>query len=341
MPSDIPAVRRFHQLSPPSGPGLRYSKIPERDSYPLPEFELHKWTREHFDKLGFDAALIGDDLKLDGDKKPDLLCIDKSGAVGIIEFKRDMADREVLAQVMEYNFLLSEILRSESNFNSLVWNGRTIAEHYRERFGKDIPLDRSKDPFIAIIAESFERSFADMIQHFNGFHNLSITLISHTARKRDDELSYTFETILRPDDQAPEKSIPERTYVCRFNEAKRGHWNKCFESEQITLPHQDVITLQAASKSGPVTLFVDVVRAGYVAVTKLEHPFPVYKASDPNLLTIHVEWKHGVNRNQAIHRRGIFRAKESLHPLTDLGAFQYITNHFRRLQRQKMVSGGS
>lgn len=327
-------TRRIHHITLPSG--IREAEVFETDSHPIAESDLHEWTREHFEELNVDAALVVDRADLGAGKEPDLLCVDRRGAIGIVEFKRDLAEREVLAQVLEYVYLLSEILRSDSRLKGMEWGGETLQTRYRTHFEQEIPIDSPKDPFIVIVAEEFPRDFQDMVDFFNSYHNLSISLVAYSRKCEHANEGFNFVPILSPDAECGrERCVPDRTFIFRFNEMPTQRWEQCIVSEQLTLNRLDALELQAASKSGPITLLIDIRRAGYVALAKLENDFPVYVTSDKEYLTIRVEWRHTVTRDKAVHRLGVFRSDRPLTVMTDLGSYQYITNRLRRLSRQK------
>ena len=92
MPKEI----RVWQVNP--GDELR--EVP-RKSLDL-ESRLEVWIEQDISVLSDDLLVIGRQVLTDYGDYIDLLCLDRSGDVVVVELKRDTTPREVTAQALDY-----------------------------------------------------------------------------------------------------------------------------------------------------------------------------------------------------------------------------------------------
>ncbi len=98
------------------------------------EERLHKSIEQDLSILLPNAFLIGSKIKTDHDKEVDLLAVDSEGDLVIIELKRGMTPREVVAQVLDYTAWAA--LRSEDDLNEMLrrrGETRTVEELFNEK----------------------------------------------------------------------------------------------------------------------------------------------------------------------------------------------------------------
>src|ERR1700722_2360890 len=66
------------------------------------EARIEKWISNDISLLSPDLLVIGKQVPTASGKFIDLLCIDRSGSIFIVELKRDKTPREVTAQALDY-----------------------------------------------------------------------------------------------------------------------------------------------------------------------------------------------------------------------------------------------
>src|SRR2546423_8929394 len=66
------------------------------------EKELEEWIERDPSLLGSRLLVIARQYEIQNVGRLDLLCIDESGTLVIVEFKRSLTNRETVAQVLDY-----------------------------------------------------------------------------------------------------------------------------------------------------------------------------------------------------------------------------------------------
>src|SRR5271157_4657107 len=77
------------------------------------EERIEKWIVQDISVLWPDLLLIGEQVKTAFDKYIDLLCIDSSGNLVVVELKRDMTPRDVVAQALDYASWVQDLSAGE------------------------------------------------------------------------------------------------------------------------------------------------------------------------------------------------------------------------------------
>lgn len=90
--------------------------------------------------LGLDAIIIGRQMPTDHGKYIDLLAIDRTGGIVIIELKKDRTPREIVAQILDYRAcpfgLALRITVSVKAICTTTSNARIIPPTFRDTDGQ-------------------------------------------------------------------------------------------------------------------------------------------------------------------------------------------------------------
>ena len=131
--------------------GFRYEK--DLEDY----LEARLWL------TGQDLLVVGRQVKVFG-SEIDLLAIDSTGRLHIVELKLDVAKPAVVAQVLSYAHLLKRMDRNDLIY--VLAHGRLridLAEAFQQRFGHTLPETVNEAPALMIIAASFQPQTADSL----------------------------------------------------------------------------------------------------------------------------------------------------------------------------------
>ena len=133
--------------------------------------------------LAADISLLDDDLLVIGRQVPtafggiiDLVCLDGSGDVAIVEMKRDRTPREVVAQALDYASWVAELGHEDITELAAKHFDRseTLEEAFQKVFGADLPDTLNQDHRILIVASAIDASSERIISYLSSNHGVSI-----------------------------------------------------------------------------------------------------------------------------------------------------------------------
>lgn len=139
------------------------------------EFEIEQLLWDNLEELtGDNLFRVARQVILPAGGKPDVLALDASGRVVVIEVKRDV-DRGQLAQTLEYagwarNTNLDELAGMYHGGAGAFW------DDWREFTDSASPVLVQKDPRLVLVARSFDKRTFEALQ-FLLQHNLPIQLL--------------------------------------------------------------------------------------------------------------------------------------------------------------------
>jgi hypothetical protein len=127
---------------------------------------------------------------------PDLLGLDDSGNLLILELKKGKAPREVVAQLLEYaawaHSLSDEAIRNIATgycASSDVLKGKSLEEIYQDVFDTEELPNLNKKQKLFVVAEDIPPGVARVCRFLRSNHGLDISCISVSAHKtKSDEI---------------------------------------------------------------------------------------------------------------------------------------------------------
>ncbi|HEX4143774.1 MAG TPA: hypothetical protein VHY91_09595 [Pirellulales bacterium] len=119
--------------------------------------------------LSDEWMLIGRQVSTGFGGRIDLLAIAPDGALVLIELKRDLTPREVVAQALDYAGWVEKLSAEEVDaIYSRFVAGRSLADDFRQRFGHDLEEDsRNQSHQIVIVAGSLDDSTERIVAYLS------------------------------------------------------------------------------------------------------------------------------------------------------------------------------
>lgn len=105
----------------------------------MKESLIEDWVAADPSLLGLDAMVIGRQVPTDHGKFNDLLALDASGAIIIIELKKDRTPREIVAQVLDYASWVRTLTTPQIYERAERYLQTRLVTAFREKFGEAIP----------------------------------------------------------------------------------------------------------------------------------------------------------------------------------------------------------
>lgn len=168
--------------------------------------DLEKWIKHNPIILGQDILIIGEQVRTKSGPL-DLLGIDKSGNLIIIELKRDKLPREVIAQALDYVSDISSWDLDKINEECLKYSKSSLEDYLNENF-EDIDLEDLKvneNQRLLLVGFSIDEPLERMIEWLsNNFGvGLNAVILKYIQTKSGDE--FIARTMIIPEDVEKER----------------------------------------------------------------------------------------------------------------------------------------
>ena len=141
------------------------------------EARLEEWIRDDIGMVNDDLLVIGQQVATEHTGAIDLLALDPDANLVILELKRDMTPREVVAQALDYasyvqKLGLSDIEKIVSNSDFL--DGKSLDQAFRDKFGHDRPDVVNERHRIYIVASALDFRTERIIEYLSETHDVDI-----------------------------------------------------------------------------------------------------------------------------------------------------------------------
>ena len=139
------------------------------------ESRLESWLERDIPILDRDLLVIGRQVKPDFGGIIDLLCLDHSEDLVVVELKRDKTPREITPQALDYGSWVKDL--SDERIRSIA--GRHLApreldEAFKQRFGTEIPETLNENHRMLIVASEIDSSSESIIKYLSDTYVVNI-----------------------------------------------------------------------------------------------------------------------------------------------------------------------
>ena len=140
------------------------------------ESRLEVWLEQDISVLSNDVMVIGRQVETDFGGSIDLLCIDDSGDLVIVELKRDKTPREVTAQTLDYASWVATLSshRITAMADQYLGGEGSFAESFKQGFGIELPESLNENHRMLIVASEIDPSSERIIKYLSELHGVNI-----------------------------------------------------------------------------------------------------------------------------------------------------------------------
>jgi hypothetical protein len=142
------------------------------------EARIEKWIITDVSVLSPDLLIIGEQVETASGGYIDLLCIDRSGNLVIVELKRDMTPREVTAQALDYASWVKEL--DPEGIDSIAagyLKGETLAAAFQSKFRSDLPEVLNEHHAMLVVASEVDDSTERIIRYLSETYGVDINAV--------------------------------------------------------------------------------------------------------------------------------------------------------------------
>ena len=182
---------------------IRNDGLVEVEEKPFSEFhkelELEDWIARKPGLLGEDLLVVGRQLDVPGVGRLDLLCIDSSGKLVIVELKRELGPREAVAQALDYASWLDGESPERITNSASAYLKRDLEDAFRDHFGQDLSNLDTQDHRIILVAPKLDDSAERIINYLAKRYDVDMNAVFFTYRKLTDGKEVLIRSVLVPD----------------------------------------------------------------------------------------------------------------------------------------------
>lgn len=157
---------------------------------------IEDWVASDPALLGLDAMIIGRQVPTDHGKFIDLLAMDATGGLIIIELKKDRTPREIVAQVLDYASWVSTLTTPEVYDRAEKHLGARLVTAFRERFGEAIPERLNASHSMLIVASELDPASRRIVEYLSEEHSVAINTVFFNVFEVDSKEWLTTDFLL-------------------------------------------------------------------------------------------------------------------------------------------------
>jgi hypothetical protein len=327
------------------------------------------------DALSKDLSILSTELLLIGRQVPtaygkfiDILAMDVSGNLSVIELKKKRTPREVVAQLVDYaswaqSLSYEEIaaLYSEEN------KGRKLEQGFDDLFGISLPEQINQRHDLVVVASELDSSTERIINYLADNYGVPINAVFFRFF-RDDGRDYLARTWLLDPEEVERKASGSsvrkgsepwngRDFYVSLGEGDHRNWEDCRKYGFVSGGQGKWYSQTLKLLFPGARVFVNIPRTGYVGVGTVKEPavrvkdFKVIQdgrqiplltapliapkmaenADDPDLCEylVRVEWIRQVPKAEAYWEKGLFALQHTACRMTSSFTIGKLSQHFQ------------
>jgi hypothetical protein len=160
------------------------------------ETQIEKWISSDISFLSSDLLVIGEQVETGSANFIDLLCIDGSGALVIVELKRDKTPREVTAQALDYASWVKNLgIEEIRGIAARYLKGNTLPGAFQSKFGTDLPEIINEHQAMRILTPEIDHSTERIIRYLAETYGVDINAVRFQFFQAEDGRQYLVRTV--------------------------------------------------------------------------------------------------------------------------------------------------
>lgn len=309
--------------------------------------------------------IIGRQVPTDYSGRIDLLAVDESGTVIVLELKRDMTDREVVSQVLDYaswvqSLEYSDLARIYGQYGQRTGSDQSLETAFQDYFGVEIPDEVNLNHEMVIVASKLHPETERVVRYLQSNYGVPVNAVFFSFFKDGDAEYISRSWLVEPskaerrDESKPQKwngeyyasfgyprDVVEAGMKYGFLIAGGGDW---FTKSLDMLQPGDRVWVHLGSGKGfggvaqvveprqPIDEFMVERDGDEVPVTDIVASKLTTVEEDPDLAdyAVRLKWLHSVPYDRGIWERG-FLANQNTVARPTSPKWQYTIERLRAL----------
>ena len=178
------------------------------------EEDLHKWLKNDISMLDPALLVIGSKVRTDSGKEIDLLCLDSTGDLVVVELKKGQTQRDVTAQALDYASWVRDLSYERITGIAAAYLGSkdSLDQSFEEKFGDSLPDTLNQGHRSLIVAEEMDDSTERIVRYLADMGvPINVATVQHFRTQDGRELlAQVF--LIEPDLDTPIRQTSSHRY---------------------------------------------------------------------------------------------------------------------------------
>lgn len=198
------------------------------------EKNLQQWLIRDIGIVAPELMLIGSEVHAFDNERVDLLALDRGGKLYVLELKRGIARREIIAQLLDYGAWAAQLALSDLNdiFEKYCPNrtsGQTLDGAFQARFGQPIPVELDTGHELWMVVSGMDHRTKQVCDYLVSQYEMPVNaLFVHLVS--DGDRQYLARAWLHDPAQAPPTTNESlgwnREFYASFGEYEDRSWEE-------------------------------------------------------------------------------------------------------------------
>lgn len=163
------------------------------------EKDLEQWIERDPSLLGSKLLVIARQYEIPGVGRLDLLCIDEKGVLVIVEFKRDLTNRDTIAQALDYASWLDSASANEIQNCAETYLEAPLSDAFLTCFGTELQSVSPQNHRVLVVAPKLDSSAERIINYLAERHGVDVNAVFFRYAKTRTGEEILIRTVLVPD----------------------------------------------------------------------------------------------------------------------------------------------
>ncbi len=168
---------------------------------------IEEWVADDPGLLGLDAIIIGRQVPTAQGKYIDLLALDRTGGLIVIELKKDRTPRDIVAQVLDYGSWVRTLVTPQIYELAERYCQKRLTTVFQDYFGERIPERLNGSHSMLIVASELDPASRRIVEYLSEEHGVSINTAFFNVFEADGQEWLTTDFLL---DQSEVEERSER-----------------------------------------------------------------------------------------------------------------------------------
>ena len=155
------------------------------------EEQLETWLEQDISIISSNYMVIGRQVTTDFGGVIDLLCLDSSGDIVVVELKRGKTPREVTAQALDYASWVADLSHQQVTdiADNYLPENKLLETAFQETFGEELPETLNDGHSVLIVAESMDSSTERIVKYLSAQGiRINVLTVQHFSSEDGKEL---------------------------------------------------------------------------------------------------------------------------------------------------------